>query len=257
MLLPDVIPIVKPISITPLAALDRLRTRMPELAQYKLGYAGRLDPMADGVLLVLIGDSNKRRKEFERLSKEYTFEFVCGFRTDTYDTLGMAEPGVLLPHVEIRQRLSTTIPRFTGSYKQDYPPYSAIRINGKSLFAWARLGKLPYPMPSKKITVNTFRVDGVSAIPARDLLRNISSHILAVQGDFRQQQILHRWEELLSNRSLHYPIIRCSVTCSSGVYIRGIVHSVGTEIGCGAVATRITRTQLGTYTIHQALQLYD
>ncbi len=253
--LSDTISLIKPVGLTPLAAMDKLRERMPGLAQVKMGYAGRLDPMADGVLLVLVGNANSKRKEYERLPKVYSFNFVCGICTDTYDMLGLAEPGNIPAFTTIHQHLARCVTQFTGTFRQEYPPYSAVRVNGKSLFAWARLGKLPQPMPSKNVTVTEFSVDNITTITATDLLARITENVGMVHGDFRQEHIVSRWQQLLAKNDTVYPRVACTVKCSSGVYIRGLVHAIGRELNTGAFATGITRTQIGTYTINNAVKL--
>ena len=84
-----IILINKPISLTPLQAIRRLQSLHPELEGEKIGYAGRLDPMAEGLLLLLVSDENKKRKEYERLPKTYEFEVLLGIETDSYDVLGI------------------------------------------------------------------------------------------------------------------------------------------------------------------------
>src|SRR5579871_234239 len=78
----------KPIGKTPLEVIREFQIQNPEYQNVKLGYAGRLDPMAEGVLLVLVGEENKKRKEYERLKKEYEFTVLFGIETDSYDALG-------------------------------------------------------------------------------------------------------------------------------------------------------------------------
>src|SRR3989344_2297636 len=83
---------------TPLEAMEEFRKENLEYKDQKMTYAGRLDPMAEGVLLILTGDDCKEKQKYLGLNKEYEFEILWGFQTDTYDILGldpMAE-GVLL-----------------------------------------------------------------------------------------------------------------------------------------------------------------
>ena len=73
---------------TPRERLERLRVQRPHYEHEVLSYAGRLDPMAEGVLLCLVGSANKRREAYLELSKEYVLDVLFGFSTDTYDVLG-------------------------------------------------------------------------------------------------------------------------------------------------------------------------
>ena len=80
--------IYKPIGQTPLEAIELLRKSDPSLADVRMAYAGRLDPMADGLLVVLVGDECKNRTKYELLDKTYNFTMLLGLSTDTYDILG-------------------------------------------------------------------------------------------------------------------------------------------------------------------------
>jgi tRNA pseudouridine55 synthase len=67
----QVITVNKPIGLTPLQAVTQFRKKFPLYASEKIGYAGRLDPMAEGLLLLLVGDNNKTKEQYEQLDKEY------------------------------------------------------------------------------------------------------------------------------------------------------------------------------------------
>jgi tRNA U55 pseudouridine synthase TruB len=81
--------IEKNVGVTPLQAIETFRKEKPELKDLPLTYAGRLDPMAGGKLLVLIGDECKRREKYDGLDKEYEFEVLLGFASDSGDVLGL------------------------------------------------------------------------------------------------------------------------------------------------------------------------
>src|SRR5690242_7060202 len=83
----------KPIGFTPLQAIKQIKLQQPELAHIPITYAGRLDPLAHGVLLLLIGKESKKKSEYLSLPKSYKFEVVFGITTDTYDLLGYIEEG--------------------------------------------------------------------------------------------------------------------------------------------------------------------
>src|ERR1700749_2760200 len=83
-----VLNLYKKLGETPRERLERLRIQKPHYAHEVLSYAGRLDPMAEGVLLCLVGSANKRRELYLDMSKEYKLDVLFGFSTDTYDILG-------------------------------------------------------------------------------------------------------------------------------------------------------------------------
>ena len=84
---------------TPLEALDRFRMANPKYKDEKMTYAGRLDPMASGVLLVLVGEEIKQKDKYLALNKEYEFEILFGFATDTYDILGKVVHSNILTNI--------------------------------------------------------------------------------------------------------------------------------------------------------------
>ena len=83
-----VLPVYKNAGETPLECLERVRKQHPEFIHMPITYAGRLDPMAEGVLLLLIGDECMKKDEYLNLPKEYEVTVLFGFATDTYDLLG-------------------------------------------------------------------------------------------------------------------------------------------------------------------------
>src|SRR6267143_411770 len=84
-----VLALYKPQGLTPLEIIEQVRIKQPEYQKVKIGYAGRLDPLAHGVLLLTIGEENKNREKYLQLEKTYQFSVLFGFATDTFDYLGM------------------------------------------------------------------------------------------------------------------------------------------------------------------------
>lgn len=134
-----------------------------------LGYAGRLDPMARGVLVLLVDDENKNRTQYEFFDKEYTFKCIFGLSTDTYDVLGLIQEkaGELsicsssLSPEQFQQELQNHFTtHFLGKHFQLYPPYSSVRVKGKPLFQWAKEGKLDQvTIPGKNVEIHSIVCD--------------------------------------------------------------------------------------------------
>ena len=105
-----IINIYKPISLTPLQVVEKFKEQFPEYAESKISYAGRLDPLAEGVLILLIDEENKNREKYQRLDKEYEFEVLFGVATDTYDLLGIVKnPSLPNRHSELNSESTTQI----------------------------------------------------------------------------------------------------------------------------------------------------
>src|SRR6185436_8316630 len=84
----EVLRLCKNLGETPLACIERFRSERPEYAKTNMTYLGRLDPMAEGLLLVLAGNT-KDKQQYLDSDKAYEFEVLWGFETDTYDILGL------------------------------------------------------------------------------------------------------------------------------------------------------------------------
>lgn len=241
--------LMKPQGMTPLDALNDLRVRRPDLEKQTLSYAGRLDPMAEGLLLVLVGDENKERATFERLPKVYEFDTAFGIETDSYDLLGLAGSIHSVAADTIEESVRSVMQDMAGTFEQEYPPFSAVRIGGKPLYALAREGKLPRVMPSKQVTVDSLIYIGRADMTGRDILEMAQERIARVKGNFRQTEIVVQWRKVLSaHMTQHFPVITFRASVTGGTYIRSLAHMMGRKLGCGALASRIVRIGIGEFT---------
>lgn len=105
----------------------------------RIGHAGTLDPMAQGLLVMLLGKATRASEYASGAEKEYIADFILGVETDTQDTTGnvLAEAPVDVTESQLRQALSS----FEGGYDQVPPMYSAIQKDGVRLYDLARKGK--------------------------------------------------------------------------------------------------------------------
>jgi len=245
----------KPVGMTPLEAVRRLQAQQPELISKKLGYAGRLDPMAEGLLLLLIGEENKKRKSYERLPKTYEFEILCGFETDSYDLLGKVVKTKRVDNSGLKAKLEHIMSSLIGVQMQSYPPYSAVRVRGHSIFWWAKHNRLSeIHIPSKQIEIYECHLREERTIHSHQLLKDIKEKIGKVRGDFRQEEIIALWESNLCDEYV-IPMYRLSISCSSGTYIRCIAHEIGKQLNIPCLAASISRVRIGNYSLSSALSL--
>jgi tRNA pseudouridine55 synthase len=230
----------KEIGETPLEALERFRATRPELKDEPMTYAGRLDPMAEGELLILIGDECKNREKYLVLDKEYEVGIVFGVSTDTHDALGIASM------VDLRSADSKLydLSRYIGTFSQGYPAFSSRTVNGIPLHVLARSGDLPEEMPIKEVEIYSIELLEISKISAFELKAQIFNTIDKVKGDFRQEEIKARWSEVLTDPNAAFETIRIHVNCSSGTYMRSLAHRIGKNARCGAFAVSIKRTKV-------------
>jgi tRNA pseudouridine55 synthase len=242
----------KPRGCTPVEAIERLRAADPSLVGRRVGYAGRLDPLAEGLLVLLVDEANQRAHEFNSLEKEYELEALFGVRTDTYDALGLAE--ALPPRALDPGELADALRAQEGTRAQPYPPYSAVRVQGRPAFYWARRGEVPAAgWPERVRTVRSVVVLEQGALAGEALVARSVSDARSVRGDFRQEAICARWESLrplLQGVWLH--TVRVRVACSSGTFMRSLAATAGEVVGTGAIALSIRRTRVGPYALADA-----
>ncbi len=106
----------------------------------KVGHTGTLDPMATGVLVLLVGTATKEAKRFENDDKRYAAEVTFGFSTDTHDATGRPDDRGDASAVDI-EKLKETVTALIGTSEQYPPMYSAVKVGGKKLYQLARKGK--------------------------------------------------------------------------------------------------------------------
>jgi tRNA pseudouridine55 synthase len=267
--------VYKPLGFTPLQTILRLKEQYPEYSGRTISYAGRLDPMAEGLLLLLVDDENKKRKDFEAMKKTYDFTVLLGVETDTYDILGKVN---INSNIEIRNsksahtqiknssvviasdfdiRISDLLYSFVGKRLQSYPPYSSKTVQGKPLYWWAREGRLhEIEIPAREVEIYSIALEKVAALATQDLQKSIFDRIKNVEGNFRQEEIMDSWQSFFhtTDQTL-FQVLLCRITCSSGTYVRSICHELGQQLGGGGIAFSINRTAIGSYTAMEALRL--
>lgn len=198
----------------------------------KAGHGGTLDPTAMGVLIVLLGDYTKRAGEFLGLNKSYRISMEFGRSTTTGD-----EEGETVEELEMRnERLEVitaevvegALGKLTGTIPQQVPWFSAIKIDGKKLYEYAR-GKSPDELA---------QLDKEIARPIRDI--EIYSAVL-VSFD--------------SGTSTSYPRAVVEISCSSGTYTRVFVQDLGKVLGVPAYQTALNRTSIDKYSLETAVSV--
>ncbi len=265
--------VYKQLGETPLTAIERFRAEKivadeGDFASLPLTYAGRLDPMAEGLLVVLAGEECKQKADYLGLDKVYETEFLLGIETDTYDVLGLVQDSVFQqPRNFSLEQFETVLRTFLGKRTQVYPAYSSKPHKGRPLFELARAGALPAEdeMPSREVEIYRIEVLGARTLPTGELERQILERIAQVQGDFRQTEIVAKWRQFFQAKSGGGPepfqLFSLRVHCSSGTYIRSLVHEVGKRLSVsgsiGAIAFSIKRTRVGEFALTSPSKTLD
>lgn len=248
-----IINLYKPVSLTPLQAIEKFKQQNPQYKNQKISYPGRLDPMASGILLLLIEDENKKITKYMKLNKEYRAQILFNFTTDSYDILGIPKSN---EKININKpELKKAVKSFQGKYNQTLPPYSSYKIRGKSLFNYARANKLPKKLPQKEVVIKNIKINSIHTITAHRLLKQIKNKINKLEGDFRQKEILDKWNKLLIDKKDKFMVLDVTISCSSGTYIRAIADDFGKKFNTGAILLNLTRTKIGRYDIKDSKRL--
>ncbi len=178
----------------------------------RVGHTGTLDPLATGLLLLMLGEATKLSEYLVGYDKSYEGTMKLGVRSDTYDIQGQVEETGCTDFPD-GEALASLAEEFTGEIDQVPPPYSAVKIKGKKLYEYARKGEVVEAEPRQ------VRVDEYA--------------ILEQEGDR----------------------VRFRVRCSSGTYVRSLVHDLGEKADCGALVEELRRTEIGDFKIDEAFTL--
>jgi len=249
--IPNVIYLNKKEGETPLEALENFRKKKKIYKDLPITYAGRLDPMASGLLLLLAGEKTKEKDSYLKLSKEYQFDILFGFSTDTHDILGkiISMDGQNINKKELLKLMKQNLKNFSGKLTQKYPVYSSKTVKGKPLFMYARNGDA-VEIPEREVYIKELKFLKLRSISNKNLLVNIKKRINKVNGDFRQKEILKVWENNLSMKEKrNFFIASLKIKCGSGTYVRGIANSLGEKMNIPALAFSIKRIKIGKYAL--------
>jgi len=217
--------------------------------------------MAEGVLVLLIGpDLKKNQAEFQAADKEYEFDLLFGFSTDTYDALGLiVDTARYDPDEFPADLLRREISGWIGSCEQEVPPFSSIVVRGRPLFWWAREGRLgEVGLPVREIQIMKAELTGTNQVSKRELEVQILSKIDLIQGDFRQIRIKEGWRSALNDHpNDRFLVATIRMTVGSGTYIRSVAHTIGKALGIPSLALRILRTRNGPFDLIRCQPVSD
>jgi len=248
----SVLNLYKPVGMTPLQVIEKYKGLHKEYRGKKMSYPGRLDPMAEGVLLVLVGEENKKMKQYMGLEKEYRAEILFGLSSDSHDVLGIGEKG-FGKGVDIRE-LKKRLKGLKGVYFQKIPEFSSYKIRGKPMFAYARKGEGVEEI-RKSVKINKIVVNKVYEISGSRLLKVILGKIKKVKGDFRQDKIVKKWKALLEGLDEKFYVIDVVIGCSSGTYIRAIADDIGSLYG-GGLLLSLKRLRVGRFGVGESERIF-
>lgn len=188
----------------------------------RVGHAGTLDPLATGLLIVLVGRTATRlQAQVMGMSKEYLCTAELGYVTDTNDLDGQVTqrwPWTRVSQVTHSQLVAAS-QQFRGGYQQQVPAYSAVKLGGRKLYQLAR---------AQQVVVRPVRQVQIESLEVKDF----DPDPLAQRASFTFR-----------------------VRCGSGTYVRALVDDLGRAVGVGATVVALRRTQLGPFRLPDQRQL--
>lgn len=251
--------IEKNVGETPLLAIEAFRARENIRRDIPLAYAGRLDPLASGALLVLIGDECKNQSAYHALDKEYEFEVLLSYESDTGDVLGIAEHKTN-DRIPTEQEIKKVLISLVGTHEFPYPRYSSKTVNGKPLFLWTLEGRLnEIEVPVATTTVYALALLDIKTYSKNELQTLIEQKIASIPevtdenkklgADFRRKDIRARWNEIFEQmpHREYATVLRIRCISGSGAYMRTLAEIIGKKLGTTGLALSIHRTTIGKY----------
>ncbi len=227
----------------------------------KTTHTGTLDPMAEGVVVVLSGDDRFNKDKYSAWKKEYYFEILFGAATDSYDLLGLTtKDNIWYPTQtgkDLVEKIRPKLANFLGRQSQMIPSFSAKRIYGQSYFDLAKANNKP-PSKSQEIEIFELEVLAYQDISAVKLKKGIEEKIGLVKGNFRQAESVTSWEEYfqkLPSSTATLPVLAFRATTSKRTYIRALVRDLSAVLNIPATTHSITRTANGPFEIKDCLCL--
>jgi tRNA pseudouridine(55) synthase len=246
----QVLKLNKKIGETPLECIKRFKADNPEYENEKMTYAGRLDPLAEGLLLVLVGEECKKKNDYLKLDKEYEVTILFGIETDSLDVLGLVEkakPGALDFFAKYTQGdFRTLLEKFEKTFTQKYPKFSSRTIAGRPLFQISKEeGIAEKDLPEREVSIHQIDFLGFGFLSKKYLHDYALENIYKVKGNFRQNMAWCSWAQTLEKYpDDNLPTITIKVRCSSGTYMRKLAQNIGIMVNYPAIALLIKRTMI-------------
>lgn len=209
-----IINLLKPAGMTSHDAVQLLR-RLTGIK--RIGHTGTLDPMAVGVLPLCIGSAARITEYLDLDYKKYRCEMQLGIETDTQDIWGNVSQDNRSKGIPEPDKILAAFSSFQGLISQYPPNYSAVRVNGKRLYEYARQGQA--------VEITSRQVD----------IKNIT--VIRMNPEKGK--------------------VTFDVECSKGTYIRTICHDAGRLLGCGAVMSFLVRTASGIFTLDNCVTIEE
>jgi tRNA pseudouridine(55) synthase len=216
----------------------------------KVCYCGRLDPMARGLLYLLVGDECKDMPFYNNHNKEYEFEIIFGLSTDTDDTLGIiTNMNYSYTNIEGYVTIIKDYIRI-GAFEQEFHNYSSKRINGKSLWELTKNNIYIVDKPKHKVEIFKVSYNNIKIYNFQSWKDNVIDTINKIDksNDFRQDEIIKKYNEVnkefIENNQEYIYSLPITINVSSGFYVRQLVADIKNYINFPILTFDINRTKI-------------
>ncbi|PIA15081.1 pseudouridine synthase [Coemansia reversa NRRL 1564] len=233
----------------------------------RVGHGGTLDVEAAGVMIIGVNKGCKLLSEYLNCGKSYLANARFGVATDSCDAEGVIT-NLSDPHAVTGEMLNAVIPKFVGSIQQMPPIYSAIKVDGKRLYDYARGGhEIPAGIKKRQVNVSSIKMLFFENPHSKEQLgRRV---VLPVEYSDYFDNGRYRWSvdpgtmkvgnvmtPFANNPNL--PFFQLLVQSGSGVYIRSLIDDMGSELGCSATMISLLRTSQGSLRLnHDTINVED
>lgn len=207
----------------------------------KVGHAGTLDPLATGVLIICTGKSTKLIDELQAHTKEYVATIKLGATTPSFDMETAEDATYPTEHIT-RELVEEKLKAFVGRIEQVPPTFSAVKVDGKRAFKYARKGE-DIELKPKILVIDELEILHFGEV------ENAEEEDTA---DARERIKYQR--DNLQGKHLSLTI---RVVCSKGTYIRALARDIGQALGSGGYLTGLVRTRIGQYTLQDSMDINE
>lgn len=213
-----ILPLYKPKGLTSHDCIFKLRKI---LKMKRIGHTGTLDPDVTGVLPICLGRATKVAEYITDAGKAYEGEVTIGFSTTTEDATGEVVAEEIIKADFTREEILAVLSNLTGEITQTPPMYSAVKVNGKRLYEYARKG-IEVERPTRKVNIYSIDLLDDRAIFSGDTIR-----------------------------------FRFRVSCSKGTYIRTLAVMIGQQLGYPAHMSDLVRIKSAAYSLDDCLSFAE
>ncbi|MBT2577647.1 tRNA pseudouridine(55) synthase TruB [Bacillus sp. ISL-8] len=191
------------------------------LREKRIGHTGTLDPDVTGVLPICVGRATKIAQFLTSETKTYEGEVTLGFSTTTEDASGEVVEKQDVNRVITRKEVEEVLEELTGTIEQMPPMFSAVKVNGKKLYEYARAGQ-EVERPVRTITIHEF--------------------------------VLLDEREVFEGENISF---RFRVTCSKGTYVRTLAVMIGEKLGFPSHMSHLVRTASGEFLLEDCISFEE